>query len=75
MLTAFAVQSLSPGAQGPEFIIVGAENPQDALGAAARQCVEEGKEDAQLIAVFTSEDLAMLSAQMDTAKKQLAERS
>lgn len=63
----FAVLAVVPGEATPQFTLVKADEPADALAAAAEQYVQADKQDAQLVAVFRKEDLLQVADMMESA--------
>jgi hypothetical protein len=72
MSKVFAVLAIVPGNPAPQFSIVGAETPTDALAGAAQSYMEAGHEDAQLVGIFTRDDLAAVDKALGDAEKELA---
>lgn len=71
MSKVFAVLAIVPGNPAPQFSIVSAEAPADALAGAAQSYMEAGHEDAQLVGIFTREDLAVVDKAMSDAEKEI----
>lgn len=67
----FAVLAVVPGNPTPQFSIVGAESPADALAGAAQAYVDAGQTEAQLVGIFTRADLASVDQALADAEKQL----
>lgn len=71
MSKVFAVLAVVPGNPAPQFSIVGADTPADALAGAAQAYVEAGQQDAQLVGIFTREDLLAVDKALGDAEKEL----
>lgn len=53
----FAILYMVPGQEQTHFVITQAQEPVGALQTAAQSLIDEGVEDAQMVAVFTPADL------------------
>lgn len=66
MTQKFAVLAIVPGNTQSQFIVVQDEDPISALQTAAQSLIDDGATDAQLVAVFTAEDLSGVLEQLSS---------
>lgn len=66
MTQKFAVLAIVPGNTQSQFIVVQDEDPISALQTAAQSLIDDGATDAQLVAVFTAEDLSGVLEQLNS---------
>lgn len=62
----FAVLAILPEKALSQFVIVQDEDPMSALQTAAQSLIDEGANDAQLVAVFTAADLTGVLDQLNS---------
>lgn len=66
----YAVLAVIPGNPAPQFSLVVADTPADALAGAAEAHVASGHEDAQLVGIFTASDLQQVVDALENIENQ-----
>ena len=69
MSQVFAVMAIVPGEAAPQFSIVSADAPADALAAVAQAYMDAGQQAVQLVGIFTRADLAAVDKALVAAEQ------